>query len=183
MDPIFEAYKQILRESIDLTNHKPKYAKEDKQAHLARLAYKKVQDYIDNGSRGYLDLSNTQITSLPDNLEVGGDLYLSDSKITSLPDNLEVGGGLYLRNTQITSLPDNLEVGGGLFLDNTPITSLPDNLNVGGGLNIRNTPITSLPDNLKVGGVIYLRNTPISKKYATEELERMLPGVRGNIKY
>jgi len=104
MDPIFEAYKQILSEqTIDLTNHKPKYTKEDKQAHLARLAYKKVQDYIDSGSRGDLDLSNTQITSLP--------------------------------------------------------------------------------DNLKVGGVIYLRNTPISKKYATEELERMLPGVRGNIKY
>ena len=124
MDPIFEAYKQILSEqTIDLTNHKPKYTKEDKQAHLARLAYKKVQDYIDSGSRGDLDLSNTQITSLPDNLEVGG------------------------------------------------------------RLNLHNTQITSLPDNLKVGGVIYLRNTPISKKYATEELERMLPGVRGNIKY
>ena len=143
MDPIFEAYKQILRESIDLTNHKPKYSREDRQAKLLKLAYKKIQDYIDNGSRGDLDLSNTQITSLPDNLEVGGHLYLYK----------------------------------------TPITSLPDNLNVGGGLNIRNTPITSLPDNLKVGGVIYLRNTPISKKYATEELERMLPGVRGNIKY
>ena len=102
MDPIFEAYKQILRESIDLTNHKPKYTKEDKQAHSNKLAYKKIQDYIDSGSQGNLDLSNTQITSLPDNLKVGGDLYLSDSKITSLPDNLTVGGDLYLRDTPIS---------------------------------------------------------------------------------
>ena len=161
MDPIFEAYKQILRESIDLTNHKPKYTKEDKQAHLARLAYKKVQDYINNGSQGNLELSNTQITSLPDNLKVGGDLNLSNAPITSLPDNLEVGGGLYLHNTQITSLPDNLEVGGDLYLSDSKITSLPDNLEVGGGL--------------------YLRNTPISKKYTAKKLKRMLPGVKGKI--
>ena len=83
MDPIFEAYKQILSEqTIDLTNHKPKYTKEDKQAHLARLAYKKVQDYINSGSQGNLDLSYTQITSLPDNLEVGGHLYLRNTPIS-----------------------------------------------------------------------------------------------------
>ena len=102
MDPIFEAYKQILRESIDLTNHKPKYTKEDKQAHSKKLAYKKIQDYIDSGSQGNLDLSNTQITSLPDNLKVGGDLYLSYTQITSLPDRLKVGGYLNLNKTPIS---------------------------------------------------------------------------------
>jgi hypothetical protein len=181
MDPIFEAYKQILRESIDLTNHKPKYTKEDKQAHLKKLAYKKVQDYIDSGSQGDLNLSYTQITSIPNNLTVGGNLDLRNTPITSLPDNLKVGGGLYLRNTQITSLPDNLEVGGGLYLSNTPITSLPDNLNVGGDLYLWNTQIASLPDNLKVDGILDLYDTLISKKYTAEELKRMLPGVRGKI--
>ena len=52
---------------------------------------------------GWLDLSNTGITSLPDNLTVGGWLDLSNTGITSLPDNLTVGGGLYLSNTGITS--------------------------------------------------------------------------------
>ena len=52
---------------------------------------------------GWLDLSGTQITSLPDNLTVGGWLDLSGTQITSLPDNLTVGGSLYLSGTQITS--------------------------------------------------------------------------------
>jgi len=72
---------------------------------------------------GWLDLSGTQITSLPDNLTVGGSLYLSGTQITSLPDNLTVGGSLDLRGTQITSLPDNLTVGGSLYLSGTQITN------------------------------------------------------------
>ena len=105
-------------------------------------------------NRDNLNLSNTKITSLPDNLTVGGGLFLCNTKITSLPDNLTVGGGLDLSNTKITSLPDNLTVGGILYLSNTKITSLPDNLAVGGSLDLRGTLITSLPDNLKVGGEI-----------------------------
>ena len=61
---------------------------------------------------GYLDLSHTKITSLPDNLKVTGNLDLSHTKIKSLPDNLNVGFDLYLSNTKITSLPANLTVGG-----------------------------------------------------------------------
>ena len=52
---------------------------------------------------GSLDLSNTGITSLPDNLTVGRWLDLSNTGITSLPDNLTVGEWLYLNNTGITS--------------------------------------------------------------------------------
>ena len=52
---------------------------------------------------GYLDLSGTKITALPDNLTVGGSLDLSGTKITALPDNLTVGGYLDLRGTQITA--------------------------------------------------------------------------------
>ena len=76
-------------------------------------------------------------------ITVGGGLDLSDTGIASLPDNLTVGGGLDLRGTKITSLPDNLTVGGWLDLSNTGITSLPDNLTVGGGLDLSNTGITS----------------------------------------
>jgi hypothetical protein len=73
-------------------------------------------------------LQGTGITSLPDNLSVGGYLDLQDTGITSLPDNLSVGGYLDLQDTGITSLPDNLSVGGYLYLRGTGITSLPENL-------------------------------------------------------
>jgi hypothetical protein len=109
-----------------------------------------------------LDLSNTPITSLPDDLKVEDFLYLSNTKITSLPDNLQVGGYLNLHNTPITSLPDDLKVGGGLYLHNTPITSLPDDLKVGNSLDLSNTKITSLPNNLQVGRDLHLYNTPIT---------------------
>ena len=51
-----------------------------------------------------LDLSGTNITALPDNLQVGRDLYLSYTKITALPDNLQVVGGLYLSCTNISNV-------------------------------------------------------------------------------
>ena len=111
---------------------------------------------------GYLDLSGTQITALPDNLTVGGWLGLRGTQITALPDNLTVGGYLGLRGTQITALPDNLTVGGWLDLSDTQITALPDNLTVGGSLGLRGTQITALPDNLTVGGSLDLRGTQIT---------------------
>ena len=56
-----------------------------------------------NENNGNLDLSWTQITSLPEGLTVGGWLDLSGTPITSLPKGLTVGGTLDLRGTQITS--------------------------------------------------------------------------------
>ena len=111
---------------------------------------------------GSLDLSGTGITALPDNLTVGGSLDLSDTGITALPDNLTVGGYLDLSDTGITALPDNLTVGGSLDLSDTGITALPDNLTVGGYLDLSGTGITALPDNLTVGGYLYLSGTGIT---------------------
>lgn len=58
-----------------------------------------------------LNLYNTQIQELPDNLRVGGDLDLEKTLVTKLPNGLRVGDDLNLRHTQITELPDNLAVG------------------------------------------------------------------------
>jgi hypothetical protein len=109
-----------------------------------------------------LDLSYTLITTLPDNLTVGGGLYLSNTSITTLPDNLKVGGSLNLYNTPITTLPGNLTVGGSLNLSYSQITTLPDNLTVGGNLLLSNSKITTLPKNLKVGAIVYLSYTSIT---------------------
>jgi hypothetical protein len=132
-----------------------------------KLEYKKIiRDYIRDGSKGSLDLSNL------------------NEKI-KLPDNLKAGGSLDLGHTQITSLPDNLQVRGSLYLYDTQITSLPDNLQVGGNLSLYDTPITSLPDNLKVGGNLDLENTPLSQNHTREEIRQMIEDkggfIRGNI--
>ena len=85
---------------------------------IITLEYAEYKMKINNGN---LDLSYTDVESLPENLTVGGGLYLRGTQITSLPENLTVGGWLDLRGTQITSLPENLTVGGGLDLSGTQI--------------------------------------------------------------
>ena len=140
----------------------PRRTKEERTKNHIIAIQKQIQQYIKNGSKDYLDLSKSPITTLPNNLK-------------------NVGGYFNLSNTPITSLPDNLTVGGSLNLAYTSITSLPNNLNINGHINLENTPITSLPNNLNVNGYINLDNTPISKKYTAAQLKRMLPGITGNI--
>ncbi|AYN30170.1 hypothetical protein D8682_26230 [Buttiauxella sp. 3AFRM03] len=54
-----------------------------------------------------LNLSGTQITELPVDLDVGSDLNLSNTQITALPEDLYVRGALNLSGAQITELPGN----------------------------------------------------------------------------
>jgi hypothetical protein len=176
-------YKQVKEEnegSVKILV--PRRSPEEREKNFLVATNKKVQEYIKNGNKGDLDLRDTPITSLPDNLtKVGGNLDLYGTKITSLPNNLTVGSSLYLGNTKITSLPDNLTVGGYLYLSGTKITSLPDNLTVEGNLDLRNIPITSLPDDLTVKGDLYLYNTPIAREYTKEQIKQMVPGIKGPI--
>ena len=173
--------KEIIKEEIDGPGIFVPRGIEGRKEKKTMMDYKKIQDYIKNGSKGDLDLENSQITKLPDNLQVGGYLDLEKSQITELPNNLTVGRYLDLDNTQITELPDNLKVGGSLNLRNTPITTLPDNLSVGLSLNLDNSPITSLPDNLTVFGSLWLSNTPLSKKYSREEIKDIIERQGGNV--
>jgi hypothetical protein len=88
-----------------------------------------------------------KIKSLPKDLNVDGGLdlgYCTD--LTSLPNNLEVGGYLSLYNTKITSLPEGLQVGENLYLDHTMINTLPKGLQVDGDLSITNNPLAKLSD-------------------------------------
>lgn len=102
----------------------PRGSKEERGKDYNRITQNKIQEYIKNGMEGYLDLSNSPITSLPSNLtKVGGDLNLFRAPITSLPDNLtRIGGDVNLNRTKITSFPSNLTVGGDLHLFDTPLS-------------------------------------------------------------
>ena len=77
--------------------------------------------------KGNLNLSHSEIETLPKGLKVGGTLYLGNSKsLTSLPEGLEVGMHLDLTETNITSLPKGLKVGMSLYIDETPLAKFSD---------------------------------------------------------
>ena len=155
--------KEIIKEEIDGPGIFVPHDLEGRKEKKTMMDYKKIQDYIKNGSKGNLNLENSQITKLPDNLQV-------------------VGGSLYLgNNIQITELPNNLTVGGYLDLLNTPIQKLPDNLKVNNSLFLKNSQITELPDNLKVGGSLWLHDTPLSNKYPEEEIRDIIERQGGNV--
>ena len=156
---IEQAYRKIYENKSVLI---PRRSAEERQKNYQIALQKQIQQYIKNGSVGYLDLSNSPITKLPEGLEVDGDLNLENAYITSLPEGLKVSGDLYLGNTRrLNSLPEALKVGGDLYLGNTIITSLPESLTVGGDL--------------------YLSNTHIARQYTNEQLKQMLPNVKGEI--
>ena len=125
-----------------------------------KLSLEKAKEMMEQ-TGGWLDLSGTQITALPEGLTVGGSLYLRGTQITALPEGLTVGGWLDLSNTPITALPEGLTVGGWLDLSGTQIKALPEGLTIGGGLYLSNTPITALPEGLTIGGSLDLSGTQI----------------------
>jgi len=145
----------------------PRRTKEEKDKKLLFRTYRKIRDYIKNGSQGGLDLRGSPIEFLPKNLtQVNGNLWLNECvNLKSLPNNLTVNGGLDLGGcTKITSLPSGLKVKnnfsefilGTLWLTNTNITELPLDLEVGYNIILNRTPIEKLPNNLIVHGSLNL---------------------------
>ena len=157
---------------------------------IKRLKFiNELENYPDGTQYRYegdLELSETNITKLPNDLYVDGELFLDNCKqLTKLPNDLYVVGSLDLENCkQLTKLPDNLYVGGYLSLyECEQLTKLPDNLYVGGKLYLNETNITELPDNLYVGKDLYITNTPLSDKYTHEEIYEMVKLRGGEIKW
>jgi len=128
---------------------------------------------------GNLDLSETAIGSLPDNMTVAGDLNLEGTDIKTLPKNLVTMGDLKLDGcNELTSIPEGLEVSGSLSLDGCDsitalplvkvnriisligcknLTSLPEGLEIGSALSLNNcSSLTSLPNNMTINGDISL---------------------------
>ena len=72
---------------------------------------------------GDLDLTYSNIESLPEGLEVSGDLILSYCEnISSLPEGLIVRGNLILEDCYgLHSLPEGLKVGGTLYIYTSPL--------------------------------------------------------------
>jgi len=67
---------------------------------------------------GSLDLGNTGIDKLPDNLKVDSWVDLLGTNLTELPNNFEVGMNLFLGDIELTSLPKNLKLHGNTYTSN-----------------------------------------------------------------
>jgi hypothetical protein len=104
-------------------------------------------------------LNNEPLTEK--DLNIKGDLDLTETNIKSLPNGLKITGNLILTETDMRFLPEGLLVGGHLDLYASKIDSLPKGLKVGGDLNIEGTYIELLPRGLQVGGDLYLNDSDL----------------------
>jgi hypothetical protein len=147
---------------------------------MEKETLKKIFDFLEENDNKRKPLmwklkNNIPITK-KDDLIVKGSLDLSSSNITSLPKGLEVKGSLSLYESEIISLPEGLKVGVDLDLRNSYIESLPEGLEVGDELDLAYTYITSLPKGLKVGGLLIIIESDLLK-YSDEEIRKMIePG-------
>ena len=142
-------------------------------------------DGIQYRYKGNLELSDSNITKLPNDLYVEGFLDLKRCKeLTKLPYNLYVGSYLSLYGCQqLTELPNKLFVGGFFSLDSCKkITELPDKLHVGDFFSLDSCKkITELPNNLYVGGNLWLANTPLANNYTDDEIIEMIDSKGGTL--
>ena len=78
---IQESYLSIYYENDSILV--PRRSPEERRKNYMIAINKRIQDYIKNGSKGNLNLLDTPVTTLPDNLKVvGGDLILRFTSIT-----------------------------------------------------------------------------------------------------
>ena len=133
--------------------------------------------------RGSLDLRDSTIRKLPNDLYVTGYLDLRKSKLTKLPNDLYVDGYLNLRYCQyLTELPDNLHVEGSLHLDSSNIKKLPNDLYVWGNLELFSCQkLIELPENLYVGRDVYIYDALLAEKYTNEEIREIVTSKGGKI--
>jgi hypothetical protein len=97
---------------------------------MEKETLKKILDFLEENDNKRKPLmwklkNNIPITE-KDDLIVKGSLDLSSSNITSLPKGLEVKGGLSLYESEITSLPEGLKVHGDLFIADTKLEAYTD---------------------------------------------------------
>ena len=130
-----------------------------------------------SANNGTLDISKTNITRLPKELEVKGDLILN-RYIKKLPDKLIVGGNLDLRDTNVDlQYTSQLQVGGNLYTGpcTTGFKWLAD---IGGDLDLRASNDFACIDN---GCLVVRRNLYLDDNNKCITSIRQTVGVEGDL--
>lgn len=154
--PVFDATWPKLQ-TLDLADAWTNVAG-DKQAYFVRLLAEHrvtLQNLILHGCAG--------CQTLPNALELAGDLDLSGSGVAELPKTLRVGGRLNVRDTEVATLPHGLFVGGDLILYDSLVTRLPADTSIGGNLDLEDSLVTHLTNGLSVGGTLRLTGSEIEQ--------------------
>jgi hypothetical protein len=122
-----------------------------------------LQNGVQAGEKfdGDVDLSDSSLATLPENLSFQGTLDLDKTLLTELPPGLSVRSHLWVRNTKVTKLGPGLKVRGNLSLSGSPITTIPNDIGFE-SLDIANCPVSELPEGLKVN-VLNIQGTQITK--------------------
>jgi hypothetical protein len=131
---------------------------------MEKETLKNIFNFLEENERHQTPFLWKWVNNIPlteKDLNIEGELDLTNTDIKSLPDGLKVAGNLNLTETDMESLPERLEVAGNLYLDHSFIKSLPKDLKVGGDLSIEATYIASLPRGLQVGGDLYLNDSKL----------------------
>jgi hypothetical protein len=133
--------KGALKKILDFLEEEENKTPMDKGGIRWKLVFNEPLTYDELNISGNLDLSNTDIISLPEGLEVEGSLYLRNCKsLAFLPESLKVGKSLALYGCKnLTSIPESLERILNLEISHTSIESLPKGLVVLGDLVISGT--------------------------------------------
>ena len=106
--------KEQLKRIFDFLEAKEGQIHKDKGTFKWKLTFNEPLTKEDLNVKGDLDISNIEITSLPEGLKIQGDLFLYHSMV-ELPKGIEIGGNLHTSDT-IYGLPKGLKVGGDLYL-------------------------------------------------------------------
>ena len=93
--------KEQLKRIFELLEKKENKLAKEKGTLRWKIVFNEPLTEEDFNRYGDLDLSNLEITSLPEGLKVHRDLDLYNSKIKILPKGLEVWGDLYVTNTDL----------------------------------------------------------------------------------
>ena len=93
--------KEQLKRIFEFLEKKENKLAKEKGTLRWKIAFNEPLTEEDFNRYGDLDLSNLEITSLPEGLKVHRDLDLYNSKIKILPKGLEVWGDLYVTNTDL----------------------------------------------------------------------------------
>ena len=141
--------------------------------------------YIRNGSKGDLDLSDMNLTVLPDilkDISVDGDFFCGTNNLTSLENCPKtVGGNFFCGHNKLTSLDGAPEyVGGNFHCYANKLTSLEGApKSVDGSFYCGHNKLTSLEGAPKsVGGDFYCNDNPVK---FTEEQVRAVCDVKGKV--
>jgi len=143
------------------------YASEETNAIDIDLSYKRrilikwLDKYTDSYGYEFTDdgrililndivLEYPEITELPENLTINGNLFIEATNIKYLPDSLEIHGSLFADKSSLLTLP-NIEWPHSVYINDTSIQSLPEYLSIGGSIDIQKSKfLKKLPDDMKV---------------------------------